>query len=314
MGLATQMMKEVAALVKKGLSEDVAERVVDGAISEERGLQIMERRNNRQALRDEATRQRHGEPDTSYRGDHRAPDADYGAPLHDLTQMIPEDIYSTQGRRLYGLGQSDVDNEAFDVLNAVRGQPDAEVTMYRAVPEDAPDAILDGDWVTTSEEYARMHGENALNGEYKILTEPTYARRLQSEGYPYEFGYMENGMSTPGFMAMLAAGGAGATAAARGSHPVSQQAGQVWDDLKGTAQGLLDVAEMPARGLQGLGRVGYGMLTGEGFDEAMKQGNDVLQGGTDAAAQRAGDEVFRRTGSAEMATAAYTAVMTGSPI
>jgi hypothetical protein len=46
----------------------------------------------------------------------------------------------------------------------------------------------------------------------------------------------------------------------------------------------------------------------------MRQGNDVLQGGTEAAAQKAGDEVFKRTGSAEMATAAYTAVMTGSPI
>ena len=201
MGLVAKALEEVAALVRKGLSEDVAERVVDGAISEEKGLQIMERRNNRQALRDEANRLRFGDPDTSYRGDHRAPDADYGAPLHDLTQMIPDDIYSSQGKRLYGLGRSDVDDEAFDVLNAVRGQPDAEVTMYRAVPEDAPDSILDGDWVTTSEEYARMHGENTLNNEYKILTEPTYARRLQSEGYPYEFGYMEKGSATPGGLA-----------------------------------------------------------------------------------------------------------------
>jgi hypothetical protein len=46
----------------------------------------------------------------------------------------------------------------------------------------------------------------------------------------------------------------------------------------------------------------------------MRQGNEVLQGGTEAAAQKAGDEVFKRTGSAEMATAAYTAVMVGSPI
>ena len=307
-------VSSIAALIKKGFPEDVAERISKGSISEERGLEIIRKRDRRQALRDEAAKQRHGDPDTSYRGSHTAPDADYGAPLHDLTQMIPEDIYGPQGMRYYGLGQREVDREAFDVLNSVRGNPDAEVTMYRAVPPDAPESILDGDWVTTSEEYARIHGENALDGDYKILAEPTYARRLQSEGYPYEFGYMENGMSTPGFMALLGAGGAGATAAARGSHPVSQQAGQVWDDLKGTAKGLLDVAEMPARGLQGLGRVGYGMLTGEGFDEAMKQGNDVLQGGTEAAAQRAGDEVFRRTGSAEMATAAYTAVMTGSPI
>jgi hypothetical protein len=124
----------------------------------------------------------------------------------------------------------------------------------------------------------------------------------------------QQGSAQPGLMSMLFAGGAGATAAGNESNAFSRGAGQVWDDLKGTAGGLLDVAEIPARGLQGLGRVGYGLATGEGFDESMRQGNDVLQGGTEAAAKRAGDEVFKRTGSAEMATAAYTAVMTGSPI
>jgi|SaaInlStandDraft_1057018.scaffolds.fasta_scaffold66332_1 hypothetical protein len=147
-----------------------------------------------------------------------------------------------------------------------------------------------------------------------VAFDPKQYKSVDAAFDPQYIGPNMLGNATPGFMAMLAAGGAGATAAARGSHPVSQQAGQLWDDLKGTAQGLLDVAEMPARGLQGLGRVGYGMLSGEGFDEAMRQGNDVLQGGTEAAAKRVGDEVFKRTGSAEMAAAAYTAVMTGSPI
>lgn len=446
MGLATQMMKEVAALVRKGLSEDVAERVVDGAISEEKGLQI-------QALRDEATRLRFGDPDTSYRGDHRAPDADYGAPLHDLTQMIPEDIYSSQGRRLYGLGQSDVDNEAFDVLNAVRGQPDAEVTMYRAVPEDAPDSILDGDWVTTSEEYARMHGENALNNEYKILTEPTYARRLQSEGYPYEFGYMEKGSATPGglaaagstaliasllaedskagitaplklakrladldpkmdayiserptgvildklvvpeeargqglggelmerlttyadeegqkvaltaagdfggsrsgqerfyrrygfvpnkgrnkdfeftenmvrtplergaatpgMMALLAAGGAGATAAGSESNAVTEATSRIVNHMLDNVTEVTDLLEIPQRGIQGLLRAGYGLIQGDGLDASLNAGADVVNQGVEATAKQAGDAMLEKTGNPELATMAYTAVMLGSPL
>jgi hypothetical protein len=308
------MMKEVAALVSKGLSEDVAERVVDGAISEEKGLQIMERRNNRQALRDEANRLRFGDPDTSYRGDHRAPDADYGAPLHDLTQMIPEDIYSSQGRRLYGLGQSDVDNEAFDVLNAVRGQPDAEVTMYRAVPEDAPDSILDGDWVTTSEEYARMHGESALNNEYKILTEPTYARRLQSEGYPYEFGYMEKGSATPGMMALLAAGGAGATAAGSESNAVTEATSRIVNHMLDNVTEVTDLLEIPQRGIQGLLRAGYGLMQGDGLDASLNAGADVVNQGVEETAKQAGDAMLERTGNPELATMAYTAVMLGSPI
>jgi hypothetical protein len=172
-------------------------------------------------------------------------------------------------------------------------------------------SIPDEDWDSAykmAEEVSRTPSENVA------VFSPNDVKSTNAAFDPQYIGPNMLGNATPGFMALLGAGGAGATAAARGSHPVSQQAGQLWDDLKGTAQGLLDVAEMPARGLQGLGRVGYGMLTGEGFDESMRQGNDVLQGGTEAAAKRAGDEVFKRTGSAEMATAAYTAVMTGSPI
>ena len=166
------------------------------------------------ALRAEANAARFGdEIDVSYRGDHVAPTAEYGAPLHNLTDMIPEDVYGPSGPRLYGVGDTSVDNEAFEVLRAVRGNPDAEVTMYRAVPNDAPDAIADGDWVTTSRTYAEQHGERALDGDYKILEEPTYARRLQSEGYPYEFGYMENGNADPRLLAGTAAGTAGLLAA-----------------------------------------------------------------------------------------------------
>lgn len=211
----------------------------------------------------------------------------------------------------------DVDLEALLNGEPYKGPVPHESDAFKAAEQK---------YLATFDEMQVLADESVASGAAKTLDE------LGIHGVRYPNPELENGESnyvvfdpdkmritqqgnaTPGFMSLLGAGGAGATAAARGSHPVSQQAGQVWDDLKGTAKGLLDVAEMPARGLQGLGRVGYGMLTGEGFDEAMKQGNDVLQGGTEAAAQRAGDEVFRRTGSAEMATAAYTAVMTGSPI
>lgn len=269
---------------------------------------------SRQALRDEANRLRFGDPDTSYRGDHRAPDADYGAPLHDLTQMIPDDIYSSQGRRLYGLGRSDVDDEAFDVLNAVRGQPDAEVIMYRAVPEDAPDSILDGDWVTTSEEYARLHGENALNNEYKILTEPTYARRLQSEGYPYEFGYMEKGSATPGMLALLGAGGAGATAAGSESNAVTEATSRIVNHMLDNVTEVTDLLEIPQRGIQGLLRAGYGLMQGDGLDASLNAGADVVNQGVEETAKQAGDAMLEKTGNPELATMAYTAVMLGSPI
>lgn len=123
-----------------------------------------------------------------YRGVHQPPDREYGASLDDLTTMIPEDVYGASGPRLYGLGDPEVDREAFASLNKARGNPRQEVPVYRAVPTNV-DNINDGDWVTTSRRYAEMHGDNALGGDYKILEQKARAGDLQSEGYPYEFGF-----------------------------------------------------------------------------------------------------------------------------
>ena len=123
-----------------------------------------------------------------YRGSHQPPDREYGASLDNLTDMIPEDVYSASGPRLYGLGDPAVDREAFASLNKARGNPRQEVAVYRAVPLDV-DNINAGDWVTTSRRYAEMHGDNALGGDYKILEQKARAGDLQSEGYPYEFGF-----------------------------------------------------------------------------------------------------------------------------
>lgn len=130
-----------------------------------------------------------------YRGSHEPPDREYGAPLNDLTSMIPSDVYSPAGPRLYGLGDSEVDREAFAALRSAKGNPDAEVVVYRAVPQEVSD-INSGDWVTTSRKYADMHGENALGGNYKILEQKAKAGDLFSEGYPYEFGWNPLGMNS----------------------------------------------------------------------------------------------------------------------
>ena len=126
-------------------------------------------------------------PDVSYRGDHTAPGPEDSAPLYDLTQMIPSDIYTSSGPRLYGIGIPEVDREAFSAVRKARNNPQADIKIYRAVPKGVKD-INQGDWVTTSKAYADMHGESALNGEYDIVEETVKANRLFSEGYPYEFG------------------------------------------------------------------------------------------------------------------------------
>jgi hypothetical protein len=130
-----------------------------------------------------------GDDILSYRGSHQAPNARrYGATLDDLTKILPDDVYSSQGKQLYGIGDRAIDSEWRIAALKTRNKPDAEVEVYRAVPKGVKD-INDGDWVSTSKAYAKQHGESTLNGEYDILTKKVKAKTLSTEGYPYEYGY-----------------------------------------------------------------------------------------------------------------------------
>ena len=128
-------------------------------------------------------------PDTGWRGGHTAPvDPEYHAPLHEINKTYPDDIYSPQAIRHYGHGDYAMDKESIGVIQRLRGRPDDEVDVFRAVPSDAPDEILPGDWVTLSENYARIHGEG--RGDYKILKGRAKAKKLRTDGNsPHEFGY-----------------------------------------------------------------------------------------------------------------------------
>jgi len=127
----------------------------------------------------------------SYRGSHKAPNAKtYGATLDDLTKILPEDVYTQQGKQLYGIGDKLIDSEWRIAALKARGKPDAEIEVFRAVPKGVK-TINDGDWVSTSKKYAKDHGENTLNGEYDIISKKVKAKTLSTEGYPYEYGYNE---------------------------------------------------------------------------------------------------------------------------
>jgi hypothetical protein len=127
----------------------------------------------------------------SYRGSHKAPNAKtYGATLDDLTKIMPADVYTQQGKQLYGIGDRIIDSEWRTAALKAKGKPDAEIEVYRAVPKGVKE-INDGDWVSTSKKYAKDHGENTLNGEYDIISKKVKAKTLSTEGYPYEYGYNE---------------------------------------------------------------------------------------------------------------------------
>lgn len=71
-----------------------------------------------------------------YRGHHTAPGKDSGAPLHDLTQIYPADIYSGNAVKYYGDMSSEYnDAESIYIIQSVKGRPTARVKIYRAVPK-----------------------------------------------------------------------------------------------------------------------------------------------------------------------------------
>ena len=135
-------------------------------------------------------------PDTSYRIQH-TPNPE-GARLDDMTgggEIFPDDIYSSQGLRYYGNPNNISDRESFEIIQKVRGDPDAEVVIYRAVPnQDSIDTINSGDFVTLSRDYAESHGQSGygIDGQEagKILTQKVKVKDLFSEGNDLnEFGY-----------------------------------------------------------------------------------------------------------------------------
>lgn len=129
-----------------------------------------------------------------YKGSHKAPGPEFGAPLYDLTgggQMYPANVYSPKAVQYYGTGYPKADKEAFSLANKVRGNPDAEVTMYRAVPKSKDIASINvGDWVSLSKDYAKNHGESVLKNNYKIIEQKVKAKDLWTNADSiHEFGY-----------------------------------------------------------------------------------------------------------------------------
>jgi hypothetical protein len=77
-----------------------------------------------------------GDDGEDYRGSHTAPDKTNGAPLHDLTGVYPDDIYSNKAARYYGdMGGDANDMVSVRLMQAYRNKPNAMVKIYRAVPD-----------------------------------------------------------------------------------------------------------------------------------------------------------------------------------
>lgn len=96
-----------------------------------------------------------------YGGGHSPSEDD--PPLHDLlaVEHFPRDVY--ENLRHYTFGEWG--RESIRVIQQVRGQPDAPVTIYRAVPPGVTE-INTGDWVALERGYALNHAEGRITEEW----------------------------------------------------------------------------------------------------------------------------------------------------
>lgn len=74
------------------------------------------------------------ENEDDYRGMHKAPDKE-DAPLHDLTNVYPDDIYGPNGARYYGHGDPNIDNYTITIIQSAKNKPNMPIKIYRSVPK-----------------------------------------------------------------------------------------------------------------------------------------------------------------------------------
>lgn len=107
--------------------------------------------------------------------------------------LQPDDYFDNprayMNNTAHGLESAHVIKNALDAIK--NGEKDVKVKVYRAVPNSVKEGKLrNGDWVTPSKKYAEMHGDNRLEGKYRIIEDEVSANQLWWDGNDAnEFGF-----------------------------------------------------------------------------------------------------------------------------
>ena len=102
------------------------------------------------------------------------------AKLYDAQTAFGDDIYGKNALQYFGSGLTG-EKTSLDILKKVKGNPDAEVTIYRGVPSGVK-TINKGDWVTLDPKMAQEYG-NVISKKVKAKDITTWADSLVEFGY-----------------------------------------------------------------------------------------------------------------------------------
>ncbi len=185
--------KGLASAVYALAERETGEKIVHSATQTVEGQLFRQGRKRGEALLDGLG----GDPE-EYGGRHRPPGPGSGAPLHDLTEgenaIYPDDVYGPNAVQFYGTGEPAMDRATIAVLHRLRGKPDANVVIYRALPcKKKDDGINPGDWVTVNRQYAEQHAESTGSFDeekFCIVSKSVPAREVFTNGDSiHEAGY-----------------------------------------------------------------------------------------------------------------------------
>ena len=127
--------------------------------------------------------------ETDYFMSHRPTET--GAFASDISnngELMPTDVY--QHPEWYFMMNEAHSKESFNALKKIKGNPNAEITIYRATTGDK---INVGDWVTLSKKYAEYHNNSQFDGKGNIVELKVKAKDVQFAGDDInEFGYYPN--------------------------------------------------------------------------------------------------------------------------
>jgi hypothetical protein len=137
----------------------------------------------------------------SYQDGHRPGGPDYGAPMHDVENMMPDyhEMPHVYGHRLnpsahpagslereYVTHHNRAVEESHAAITQARGNPDADIKVFRAGPTKE---INPGDWVTPSRAYADIHKESNGQPGWHVAARTVKAKHLFTEGEANEWGW-----------------------------------------------------------------------------------------------------------------------------
>lgn len=135
---------------------------------------------------------------TDYRGSHQPETDDDSVRFHELDKAMP-DFYAKPEDYVWDLGEPEHlslqfkgHHQAIRQAMRARGNPEARVKLFRAVPRGVTE-INTGDWVTTSEQYAREHAmvSEDPSEDMDVLYFFTPAKNVTFGGNDaFEFGYV----------------------------------------------------------------------------------------------------------------------------